>query len=141
MAGLSRQSLNGIEQGTVNATLDSLCKLLDVLGLALEVSDPDAVRQATGKPVRALWMAAKGANVSYSGELCPADLERALSTGNIPEQYRAQLAQVLDEAPLPLITKVVAEVAMNQHREPGDIWRNLRTLASTLNATRGGLWA
>ncbi|MFJ1258061.1 hypothetical protein [Cupriavidus sp. CuC1] len=29
MAGLSRQSLNGIEQGTVNATLDSLCKRRD----------------------------------------------------------------------------------------------------------------
>ncbi|MDW3684113.1 helix-turn-helix transcriptional regulator [Cupriavidus sp. CV2] len=141
MAGLSRQSLNGIEHGTVNATLDSLGKLLDVLGLALEVSDPDAVRQASGKPVRALWMAAKGASVSYSGELRPTDLEHALSTGEVPEQYRPQLAQVLNEAPLQLVTKVVAEVAMKQHREPADIWRNLRALAKALTATRGGLWA
>ena len=141
MAGLSRQSLNGIEHGTVNVTLDSLGKLLDVLGLALEVSDPDATRQATGKPVRALWMAAKGANVSYSGELRPTDLELALSTGEVPEQYRPQLAQVLNEAPLQLVTKVVAEVAVNQHRKPADIWRNLRALAKALMATRGGLWA
>ncbi len=37
MAKLSRQSLNGIEHGTVNATLDTLGRLMDVLGLALDV--------------------------------------------------------------------------------------------------------
>ncbi|UIF90970.1 helix-turn-helix transcriptional regulator [Cupriavidus sp. UYPR2.512] len=141
MAQLSRQSLNGIEHGTVNATLETLGRLLDVLGLALDVTDPEASRQAKGLPTRALWMAAKGANVSYTGELTPQELERALATGEVPAEYHPQLAQVLDEAPLQLVTKVVAEVAARQHRKPAEIWKNLRTLARPLTATRGGLWA
>jgi len=141
MARLSRQSLNGIEHGTVNATLETLGRLLDVLGLTLDVSDPEAIRQAKGAPTRALWMAAKGANVSYAGELTPKELEQALATGEVPADYRPQLAQVLDEAPLQLVTKVVAEVAAKQNRKPAEIWKNLRMLARSLTATRGGLWA
>jgi len=141
MAQLSRQSLNGIEHGTVNATLDTLGRLLDVLGLSLDISDPEQLRKARGAPTRALWMAAKSANVSYAGELTPDELERALATGEIPAEHRPQLAQVLDEAPLQLVTKVVAEVAARQHRKPAEIWKNLRALAQGLTATRGGLWA
>ncbi|SPK70541.1 putative regulatory protein [Cupriavidus taiwanensis] len=141
MAGLSRQSLNGIEHGSVNATLQTLGRLMDVLGLAVDIKDPYESRRVSGAPTRALWMAAKGANVSYTGELTPADLERALSTGEVPSEYRPQVAQVLDEAPLQLVTKVVAEVAAKQHRNPADIWKNLRRLAQSLMATRGGLWA
>ncbi|WP_454753623.1 helix-turn-helix domain-containing protein [Cupriavidus necator] len=141
MAKLSRQSLNGIEHGTVNATLQSLGRLMDVLGLALDIQDPEASRLAKGAPTRALWMAAKGANVSYTGELTAGELERALATGEVPSEYRLQIAQVLDEAPLQLVTKVVAEVAAKQQRNPADIWKNLRRLAQSLMATRGGLWA
>lgn len=48
MAKLSRQSLNGIEHGTVNATLETLGRLMDVLGLALDVYDPEVGRQGQG---------------------------------------------------------------------------------------------
>ncbi|AOZ08123.1 helix-turn-helix transcriptional regulator [Cupriavidus malaysiensis] len=141
MANVSRQSLNGIEHGHVNATLDTLGRLLDVLGLTLEVDDPEAARQAEGRPTRALWMAAKGASVSYAGELTPEELEQALATGQVPAAFRAHLAQVLDEAPLQLVTKMVAEVAARRQRRPSEIWKNLRRLAQALMATRGGLWA
>ncbi|MGO4307808.1 helix-turn-helix domain-containing protein [Cupriavidus sp. RAF12] len=141
MAKLSRQALNGIEHGGVNATLTSLSQLLDVLGLSLDVNDPEVAREAMGKPTRALWMAAKGANVSYSGALTPEELEQALATGQAPVEYRPHIAQVLDEAPLQLVTKVVAEVAARQQRKPAEIWKNVRSLAKSLMATRGGLWA
>ncbi|CAG9176517.1 helix-turn-helix transcriptional regulator [Cupriavidus pinatubonensis] len=142
MAQLSRQSLNGIEHGTVNATLETLGRLLDVLGLSLAISDPEQERKDRGAPpTRALWMAAKSANVSYAGELTPDELERALATGEVPGEHRPQLAQVLDEAPLQLVTKLVAEVATRQHRKPAEIWKNVRALAQGLMATRGGLWA
>lgn len=141
MAGISRQSLNGIEQGNVNATLATIGQLFDVLDLALDVSDPESARQARGRPTRALWMAAKGANVSYSGELTAEELERVLATGTVAEQFRPQLAQVLNEAPLQLVAKTVAEVAARQHRKPSEIWKNVRKIARTLMATRGGMWA
>lgn len=141
MAGLSRQSLNGIEHGRVNVTLQSLGQLTDVLGLSLQLKDPDDERFSGRAPARALWMAAKGANVSYTGELTPDELERALATGEVPSEYRPHVAQLLDEAPLQLVAKVVAEVAANQHRNPAEIWKNLRRLAQSLMATRGGLWA
>lgn len=114
---------------------------MDVLGLALEVGDPETERQKQGKPTRALWMAAKSANVSYSGEMQPQDLELALATGEVPPLYGPQIAQVLNEAPLQLVAKAVAEVAARQQRKPAEIWRNVRHLARTLMATRGGLWA
>lgn len=89
---------------------------------------------------RPLWLAAKSSSVSYSGELTPEELEQALASGEIPAQHHAQLAHVLDEAPLQLVCKVVAEVAAKRHRETTEIWKNLRRLAQTLNATRSGLW-
>jgi transcriptional regulator with XRE-family HTH domain len=141
MAGLSRQSLNGIERGTVNVTLDNLGRLLDILGLSLSISDTEAERLASGRPTRALWMAAKGANVSYEGELTSELLEGALATGVAPGNFHAHIAQVLDEAPLQLIVKAVAEVAANRHCKPAEIWRNVHSLARTLTATRGGMWA
>jgi len=106
----------------------------------VDVVDPDAIRRAAGKPTRALWLAAKSANVSYSGELTPEELEQALASGEAPDQHYAQLAHVLDEAPLQLVCKVVAEVAAKRHRETTDIWKNLRRPAQALNATRWGLW-
>ncbi|PLP99726.1 helix-turn-helix transcriptional regulator [Cupriavidus pauculus] len=140
MAGLSRQSLNGIERGTVNVTLDSLLRLLDILGLSIAIADPSTDRLAGGKPERALWMAAHGANVSYSGEFTTELLEQALSTGTVPTGYLAHVAQVLDEAPLQLVVKAVAEVARKHHCKPAEIWKNVRTLARITTATRDGLW-
>ncbi|WP_236903809.1 hypothetical protein [Cupriavidus malaysiensis] len=58
-----------------------------------------------------------------------------------PAAFRAYLAQVLDEAPFQLVTKMVAEVAPRRQRRPSEIWKNLRRLAQALMATRGGLWA
>ncbi len=138
MAALSRQTLNGIEHGHVNVTVDTLGRLLDVLGLTLEVADPE---QKRGRPARAVWMAAKGANTSYSGELTPRALEQALITGQVPDELQPQVAQILDEAPLQLVTKMVAEVASRHDRKPTEIWKNLRRMARALMATRGGLWA
>ncbi len=138
MAVLSRQTLNGIEHGHVNVTVDTLGRLLDVLGLTLEVADPE---QKRGRPARAVWMAAKGANTSYSGELTPMALEQALISGQVPDELQPQVAQILDEAPLQLVTKMVAEVATRHDRKPTEIWKNLRRMARELTATRGGLWA
>lgn len=138
MAGLSRQTLNGIEHGHVNVTLDTLGRLVDVIGLTLELTDPE---QKRGRPVRAVWMAAKSANTSYSGVLTPTALEQALITGQVPDGLEPQVAQILDEAPLQLVAKMVAEVASRHDRKPTEIWKNLRQMARAVMATGGGLWA
>lgn len=138
MAGLSRQTLNGIEHGHVNVTLGTLGPLVEIIGLSLELTDPE---QKRGRPARAVWMAAKGANTSYSGELTPMALEHALITGQVPDELQPQVAQILDEAPLQLVTKMVAEVASRHDRKPREVWKNLRQMARALMATRGGLWA
>ncbi|WP_235844917.1 helix-turn-helix domain-containing protein [Cupriavidus agavae] len=140
MAGLSRQSLSGIERGTVNVTLDNLVRLLDVLGLSISIEDPELERAARGKPPNALRMAAWGANVSYAGDFTPELLDAALASGEVPQGFRAHVAQVLDEAPLQLIVKAVAEVAAQHGRKPAEIWRNLHRLAKATTATRDGLW-
>lgn len=138
LANLSERSLGEIEHGSLNATLETIGRVLDMLGLIFEIRD--VVRLEDRAQARALRMAAKGANVSYDGMLTGADLENALATGVFSPLHHAQLAHVLNEAPLQLVVRVVAEVATRRHREPAEIWRNVRVLAQRLDATRGGLW-
>ena len=122
-AGLSRQTLNSLENGLVRELgIRKVLALLDRLGMELAVEHgkrprrPDYVR-----------MACTTANVSFKSALTEDELVRALVTGKIPEARSAHIRTLLDEAPAALFNGLVAEAG--RWIDPGKLERNLLRLA------------
>jgi transcriptional regulator with XRE-family HTH domain len=137
LSGLSRQTLVGLEAGALSDLgFNRVAQLLSVLGLGL---DPPSQTQRSRK--RGLWMAAKSASVSYSREVPPDTLGRALVSGSVPKGYAAHLTHLLDEAPVPLVVMAVEEAAANEGVAPKAVWRSVARLAKSLAVHRQGLWA
>lgn len=137
LSGLSRQTLVGLEAGTLaDLGFNRVAQLLSVLGLGLESPAPVARQRKRG-----LWMAAKNASVSYAYELPPETLGRALVTGEVPAGYAAHLSHLLDEAPVPLVVMAVEEAATGQGLKPKAVWRHLAELARELAVHRRAMWA
>jgi transcriptional regulator with XRE-family HTH domain len=129
-AGLSRQTLNLLENGLVRELgIRKVLALLDKLGIELAVEHgkrprrPDYVR-----------MACTTANVSFKSALTEDELVRALVTGKIPENRSAHIRTLLDEAPAALLNGLAAEAS--RWIDPGKLERNLLRLARDAGATR-----
>jgi transcriptional regulator with XRE-family HTH domain len=137
LSGLSRQTLVGLENGTLNDLgVNRAAQVLSVLGL--DVPEPNT--QARRKK-RGLWMAAKNASVSYTRELEPQTLGEALASGKVPPLFIPHVAHLLDEAPVPMVVMAVEEAASAAHVSPRKVWRNVAKLAKSLSAHRQDLWS
>ena len=137
LSGLSRQTLVGLENGTLNDLgINRVAQLLAVLGL----DAPPLSTQARRKK-RGLWMAAKTASVSYSHELAPEVLEQTLASGDVPPLFAPHLTHLLDEAPVMTVVMAVEEAAEHAHLPPRQVWRNVAKLAQSLAVHRRALWA
>jgi transcriptional regulator with XRE-family HTH domain len=129
-AGLSRQTLNLLENGLVRELgIRKVLALFDQLGVELTVERgkrarrPDYVR-----------MACTTANVSYRSELTEDELVRALVTGKVPENRGAHIRTLLDEAPAALLNGLASEAG--RWIDPGKLERNLLRLARDAGASR-----
>lgn len=137
MSRLSRQTIVGLETGVLaDLGFNRVGLVLAILGLDVPVPTKDARDKKRG-----LWMAAKTASVSYTRELQPETLSRALVSGDVPTSFVAHMAHLLDEAPLPVIVMAVEEAASREHVPPRQVWRNVAKLAKTLAVSRQGVWA
>jgi transcriptional regulator with XRE-family HTH domain len=137
LGGLSRQTLVGLEAGTLGELgFNRVTRLLSVLGLDLDPPSPAARARKRG-----LWMAAKNASVSYAQEVSPDTLGHALASGVVPTGYAAHLTHLLDEAPPALVVMAVEEAAAKEGVAPKTVWRNVAKLARSLAVHRQGLWA
>ena len=136
MAGLSRQTLVGLESGSLNDLgVNRAGKILSVLGLDSPLPSTEARRRKHG-----LRMAARNANVSYACELQPDALARMLVSGTVPVPYAPHLTHLLDEAPLSMVVMAGEEAATEAHVPPREVWRNVARLAKTLSVHRKDLW-
>ncbi len=136
LSGLSRQTLVGLENGTLNDLgVNRAAQVLSVLGL--DMPEPTALAR---RKKRGLWMAAKNASVSYTRELEPEMLGKVLVSGDVPEWFVPHLAHLLDEAPVPMVVMAVEEAASKAHVPPRKVWRNVAKLAKSLSAHRQDLW-
>lgn len=136
LSGLSRQTLVGLENGTLNDLgINRVGQLLGVLGL--DTPKPDTLARSKK---RGLWMAAKTASVSYAPELAPDALQQALASGDVSPSFAPHLAQLLDEAPVPIVVMAVEEAALRAHLPPRQVWRNVAKLAQSLSVHRRALW-
>ncbi|TFW09465.1 XRE family transcriptional regulator [Oxalobacteraceae bacterium OM1] len=137
LADLSRQTVQRLEAGTIqDLSFQRLAKLLSVLGLSF-----DAPSTAARKNKRGLWMAAKTSSVSYRRELGSEQLERALTSGQVPSGLESNLLHFLDEAPVEIVVMAVEEAAQRQSDNPAKVWANVARLAKALGANRSDLWA
>jgi transcriptional regulator with XRE-family HTH domain len=137
LSGLSRQTLVGLENGTLNDLgLNRLAQVLSVLGLDVPRPSTEARRRKRG-----LWMAAKTASVSHANELAPETLGEVLATGEVPAPFTAHVAHLLDEAPVPVVVMAVEEAAQRAHVPLRRVWRNVAKLAGTLAVHRKAVWA
>ena len=133
LASLSRATVNDLENGAVNDLgLNKVLRLLNVLGVTLKL-EPKKAKVGHSRS-DALKVAAKSASVSYKSEL-PADkLGLALRTGKVPEQFRAHIATLLDEAPIPVLVRAVEEAFKSN--VPKSAWRNVAKWATDFKSTR-----
>ena len=134
LAGLSRATVNQLENGSlVDLGAAKLMVLLNLLGM-------DLAAQARPRQAQALALLSQTASVSYKRVLLPSTLADALVAGVLPPVLVAQVATLLDEAPLALIVASVEEVAARTQTPPKRLWKHLAQWAQALQSPRTA-WA
>lgn len=104
-SGLSRVTINQLENGTLNDLgYTKLQAVLEVLGLDMETIRPARMKSA-------LAVAARSISTSYRDVVSADMLKSMLQSGHVPEQFQPHLMALLDETPLPVVVKAIAEAA------------------------------
>jgi transcriptional regulator with XRE-family HTH domain len=104
-AGLSRVTINQLENGTLrDLGYAKLKAVMDVVGLDMETVQPSGLKSA-------LAVAARSISTSYRDVITADMLSMILRAGVAPEQFQPHLMALLDETPLPVVVKAVAEAA------------------------------
>lgn len=104
-AGLSRVTINQLENGTLkDLGFTKLKAVMDILGIDMETVQPSGLKSA-------LAIAARAAGTSYREVLTPDMLALILRSGEAPEHFQPHLMAFLDEVPLPVVVKAIAEAA------------------------------
>lgn len=136
LSGLTRQTISGLESGRLkDLGFNRVCQVMNVIGLS---PGKPSIEPRSAK--KALWMAANAANVSYKQEITAEELARILATGHLPRQFIGQIATLLEEAPIPLLVMAVEEAASKEDVSPQTIWKNVASMAGSLNLVRNGLF-
>lgn len=104
-AGLSRVTINQLENGTLaDLGYTKLKAVMDVLSLDMDTVEPSGLKSA-------LTVAARSISTSYRDVITPDMLSVMLRSGIVPVQFQPHLMALLDETPLPVVVKAVAESA------------------------------
>lgn len=129
LVGLSRVTVNRLENGTLNDMgYVKLNAILDLLGIGLAAQEGPNMKSG-------LAVAARSASTSYRVMLTPNALSRILRTGDVPQQFQAHLMAFLEETPLPVVVKAVAEAA-SAETPSSKIMKNLQHLAKEWHVCR-----
>ncbi|MES2152604.1 MAG: helix-turn-helix domain-containing protein [Pseudomonadota bacterium] len=105
LSGLSRVTVNQLENGTLkDLGYTKLKAVMDILGIDVETVQPSSIKSG-------LALAARSISTSYRDVMTADMLKTLLRSGQAPEQFQPHLMALLDETPLPLVVKAVAEAA------------------------------
>lgn len=133
-ADLSRATINQLENGTIKDL--GIAKLEVLLGLIGVRLNPEPIRKSNN----GLRMAAITSSVSFRKSFDPGVLSNALQSGELPKGFEPHVAQLLDEAPLPLIVQVVEDTARGSKISAKQMWQHLERWSHELQCTRK-VWA
>ena len=141
LSGLSRATINQLENGTLqDLSLRRVARLLDVLGLSVQVTAPRAKSHPPRATQRsALDLAAGTASVSYRTAMTAGQLREVFRSKLTPDELRPHLSTLLDEAPVSLLAWAVEELHAALEVERAQIWKQMRDLARQLKTSRP-LW-
>jgi transcriptional regulator with XRE-family HTH domain len=128
MTDLSRASINALEAGSTDLGLAKVLKVAEVLGVHLHFK-----KAAAGK-LKWLETAAVSASVSYRKALPSAVIARAAKTGEVPAEYLAHMATLLDEASPALLVRALREVF--PQGVPKEAWDNLARIGKATRSSR-----
>lgn len=105
LSGLSRVTINQLENGTLNDLgYSKLKNVLDVLGVGMNVETSVGFKSA-------LTVAARSISTSYKDIVTPEALAEMLRSGKAADRYHPHLMSFLDETPLPVAVKAISEAA------------------------------
>lgn len=141
LSGLSRATVNQVENGTINdLSLTRASKLLGVLGLSLSVAAPRAIPQR-GKVAKssALDLAARTASVSFRAPMRAEQLRDAFTSEAVPTGFAPHVHTLLEEAPVSLLASVAEELHNDTHLDRTQVWKKMRDLARQFKSSRD-LW-
>ena len=141
LSGLSRATVNQVENGTINdLSLTRASKLLEVLGLFITVAAPRPRHLKTrDAKSSALDLAARTAGVSYRVAMSADQLRDALFRGAVPPEFTPHVHTLLEEAPVSLLAAVVEELHEELGLDRTQVWKRMRTLAHQFKSSRE-LW-
>ncbi|MBE7427574.1 MAG: transcriptional regulator, partial [Ideonella sp.] len=127
-------TINQLETGAiVDLGITKLALLLDLLGLSLRAEHPT-------NPGRGLEAISQTASVSYRQVLPPAQLSKALASGDLPPKWLPHVSTMLDEAPVKFIVAAVEEAARARGVPAKTVWQHLLRWAHQLKSPRSA-WA
>ena len=141
LSGLTRQTVNQIEKGTVqDLSLNRAERLADVLGLAVRVGDPHASQKEPGSArMSALVRAARLASVSFRASLAPTQLRKILQDGHASPADAVYVHVLLDEAPVSLLAALAQQLHHEASMSLETAWKHFRGLARQVMSKRE-LW-
>lgn len=129
LSGLSRVTINKLENGKLNDLGYAKLKIiLDLVGLHINT------QRAAGSS-SALGIAARNISTSYKEIVTASDLTNMLRSGDAPERFHAHLMALLDETPLPVVMRAIAEAATPE-ASTQKIMKNLRRWADDWKTCR-----
>lgn len=136
LTGLSRQTVNQLETGTVpDLGLNKAERLASALGLGLRVERGLATAKLR-RTMSPLSRAATTAGVSYKNPISKIALKRILSSGRVPERYVPHVHAFLDDAPVSLLAAVAEQLDGESNIGRREVWKNYRSLAHEVKSKR-----
>lgn len=136
LSGLSRTTVNRLEQGTIeDLSVNRASRLLDVLGINLQVATG---RSSVAKPasMSPLQRAAATASVSFARAVTATQLRRVLLGGPVPEDLIPHVRAFLEDAPVSLLAAVVGQLQDEDGAGLASTWRHMRELAQVMETSR-----
>lgn len=143
LSGLSCSTISQIENGTIkDLSVARSARLLAVLGLSIHVGAARPKCTPVGHKSRTcpLTLAARSASVSYRDDLQPTVLRDVLLRGAVPSAWAPHLNELLEDASIELLARVVEVLHLEHAVARTQLWGNLRTLAHQLGSRRD-IWA
>ena len=125
--GVSRATINYIENGNQDVSFSTMLDICKVLGLHM------AATPSLNRPNHsALKWIVSSANTSYRNELTVAQLLDALTTGAIEAEFYPHLAYIINEVSQPRQIQMIKEVAATRQLNAKQVLRNFRNFAEKL---------